>query len=403
MTASPYRVRPSNEPAKPPGPVIHRILVRGVNWLGDAVMSTPALLRVREAFPDAHVSLLTPSKLADLWLHHPAVDATFPLGPHESILDVARQLRRGRFDLGIILPNSPRSALEMWLGRVPRRVGYATAWRRWFLTDALAQRPGHVAMHKRSPGEVRALTAGRCEPTPDRVPTEAHHIFHYLHLVGAVGANPEPLAPQLFLTPSEVEATARRFGLPMPGPGQPPWFGLNAGAEYGPAKRWPRDRFVAAAVALQRRLDCRWVIFGGRGDVELANSIVAEIPAPGDVSGATRRPAGPSVYNLAGQTTLRELCAALSLCRVLLTNDTGPMHVAAAVGTPVVVPFGSTSPELTGPGLPADPRHRLLLADVPCRPCFLRECPTDFRCLNGITVDQVVTAVLDQLGDRGSG
>ena len=98
--------------------------------------------------------------------------------------------------------------------------------------------------------------------------------------------------------------------------------------------------------------------------------------------------------NLAGQTSLRELMSLLKLCRVLLTNDSGPMHVAAALGTPVVVPFGSTSPELTGPGLPGDPRHRLLKSDAPCSPCFLRECPIDFRCMNGISVERVVEAVL---------
>ena len=102
-----------------------------------------------------------------------------------------------------------------------------------------------------------------------------------------------------------------------------------------------------------------------------------------------------ALHNLAGQTSLRELMALLKLCRVLLTNDTGPMHVAAALGTPVVVPFGSTSPELTGPGLPGDPRHRLLKSDAPCSPCFLRECPIDFRCLNGIGSDRVVAAVLE--------
>ena len=97
---------------------------------------------------------------------------------------------------------------------------------------------------------------------------------------------------------------------------------------------------------------------------------------------------------MAGQTTLRELMSLLKLCRVLLTNDSGPMHVAAALGTPVVVPFGSTSPELTGPGLPGDLRHRLLKSDAPCSPCFLRECPIDFRCMNGIPVERVVEAVL---------
>ncbi|MGA2854691.1 MAG: glycosyltransferase family 9 protein, partial [Verrucomicrobiota bacterium] len=102
-----------------------------------------------------------------------------------------------------------------------------------------------------------------------------------------------------------------------------------------------------------------------------------------------------AVRDLCGQTSLRELMALLKCCRVLLTNDSGPMHVAAALGTPVVAPFGSTSPELTGPGLPGDARHRLLKSGAPCSPCFLRECPIDFRCMTGITAERVVDAVLD--------
>jgi len=376
---------------------ICRMLVRGVNWLGDAVMSTPALLRLREAFPAAHISLLTPAKLADLWPRHPALDGLLRLDPRDSIWQVARRIRQDRFDLGVVLPNSPRSALELWLGRVPRRLGYAAAWRRGLLTHALPQRPGCVPMHKRSIAEIRRRDRERAPADPPP-PSGAHHIHQYLHLVAAAGANPAPLPPRLFLDPQETEAVARRFGLRRPSEDHPPLLGLNAGAEYGPAKRWPRDRFVAAALALQRLTGCHWVVFGGRGDIELAESIADAIRtgSPGPATPGSR--ASAAVTSLAGQTSLRELCAALSLCRVVLTNDTGPMHVAAAVGTPVVVPFGSTSAELTGPGLPGDPQHSLLSADVACRPCFRRECPIDLRCMHAITVDKVVAAVLDRLG-----
>ena len=125
--------------------------------------------------------------------------------------------------------------------------------------------------------------------------------------------------------------------------------------------------------------NCPWLVFGGAGDWQLCNDIA--------------RLAGGGVLNLAGKTSLRELMALLKLCRVLLTNDTGPMHVAAALGTPVVVPFGSTSPELTGPGLPGDPRHQLLKSAAPCSPCFRRVCPIDFRCMTGISPDRVVGVV----------
>ena len=125
---------------------------------------------------------------------------------------------------------------------------------------------------------------------------------------------------------------------------------------------------------------------GGKGDLALAGQVASAFHA-----------SRFTFHDLCGKTSLRELMALLKSCRVLLTNDTGPMHVAAALGTPVVVPFGSTSPELTGPGLPGDPRHRLLKSDVPCSPCFLRECPIDFRCMNGISVERVVAEAMKAL------
>jgi heptosyltransferase-2 len=143
------------------------------------------------------------------------------------------------------------------------------------------------------------------------------------------------------------------------------------------------ERFAAAAAAVHGRLGCGVAVFGGLADIGLAESLAAELAT-----------AAPTIRILAGKTSLRELLAALTLCRVVLTNDTGPMHAAASVGVPVVVPFGSTSPELTAPGIPGDSRHQLLRAGAACAPCFLRECPIDFRCMNDITVDRVVSAVI---------
>jgi heptosyltransferase-2 len=217
--------------------------------------------------------------------------------------------------------------------------------------------------------------------TRDAYPSEAHQIHEYLHLVAAIGASAIPIAPFVHVAPAELESTARGFGL-QPNDREP-YFGLNPGAEYGPAKRWPVDRYISAAVEIQKRTRCRWLTFGGEADFRVAREIEA---------GVKNQITPP--HNLAGKTTLRELCVLLKLCRVVLTNDSGPMHVAAAVGTPVVVPFGSTSPELTGPGLPGDTRHQLLTANVPCSPCFLRACPIDFRCMGGISVERVVDAVL---------
>jgi heptosyltransferase-2 len=291
--------------------------------------------------------------------------------------------RRGGFDLAVVLPNSPRSALEPWLARIPRRVGYARPWRNLLLTDNVADRPDAGEMHKRSVAEIKKLTSAAPSEHVARFtfPESAHQIHDYLHLVAALGANPEPLLPQIVVTPDEVKAVAQKFNVQFPG--NRPIFGLNPGAEYGPAKRWPADRFITVAREIQKRTNCVWLILGGKGEVRLA----------GEIESALRTPHS-TIISLAAQTTLRELCAVIKLCRLVLTNDTGPMHIAAALGTPVVVPFGSTSPELTGPILSSNVPHQLLKSDVPCSPCFLRECPIDFRCMNGITVDRVVEAVL---------
>jgi heptosyltransferase-2 len=363
-----------------------RILVRGVNWLGDAVMTTPALQRLRERFPDAKITLLTEGKLAELWKHHPAVDETISFSREEGVLPLLRRLREQRFDLALIFPNSFRSAFECWRAGVPVRVGYGGNARSLLLTQNVAHPAKEFKMRKRSVAEVRNLIASNSERSRTAVPATAHHIHHYLLLVKAVGARDEPMRPQIHVRPEETSAFAAKFGLS----GQVKLFGLNAGAEYGPAKRWPAENFIAAAIEISRAVKSSWLVFGGAGDVELNSRIASEI-------NSTFRKGisnGLLAINTAGRTTLRELCAGLALCSTVLTNDSGPMHVAAAVGARVVVPFGSTSPELTGPGLPGDERHTILRSPPPCAPCFLRSCPIDLRCLTQIKVDDAVAAVL---------
>jgi len=362
-------------------------------------MTTPALRRLREKFPGSHIELLTHEKLAGLWLHHASVDGVITFAPNETVWSVASSIRYsqvsgqrgGPFDLGLVLPNSPRSALELWLARIPQRIGYARPWRSWLLTQRVPARPGHVAMGKRSTSEINHLIRDvhRTHQTPRTTHHAAsHQIYDYLHLASALGTNPEPVQPQLFIRDEEVQAVEKRWLLETSRnasqtAGKKPliFLGLNPAAAYGPAKRWPAENFAAAVREVSHRLgNCSWLALGGINDVKLCEQIAGL--------------AGDNVLNLAGKTSLRELMALLKLCRVLLTNDSGPMHVAAALGTPVVVPFGSTSPELTGPGLPGDSRHYLLKSDAPCSPCFRRVCPIDLRCMTGISIPSVVDAVL---------
>jgi len=358
-----------------------RILVRGVNWLGDAVMTTPALQRLRERFPKAHLALLTPEKLADLWLHYPHLNQAITFQPGESPLAVAARLRSHSFDSALVLPNSPRAALEVWLARIPQRVGYARPWRNWLLTQPLPSHPGSVPMRKRSVGEIRRLVGGSASSAAAGLRASSqpgsHHIYHYLHLSAALGADPDPLPPQLAVSLEELHRVQTAF---LPYPETTLFLGLNPSAAYGPAKRWPAQSFAAVARQVSKKFSpSLWLLFGSAADRQLCGEI-AQL-------------AGVPTLNLAGKTSLRELMALLKLCRVLLTNDSGPMHLAAALGTTVVAPFGSTSPELTGPGLPGASCHYLLKSTAPCSPCFRRDCPIDLRCMHEITVEHVVSSM----------
>jgi lipopolysaccharide heptosyltransferase II len=316
-----------------------RMAIRASNWLGDAVMSAPAVRAIKHGRPDAHVTVVTPAKLADFWRTIPEVDAVLSIGAGENLRHVARRLHHGRFDAAIILPNSFRTAFEAWLARIPRRVGYPGHYRRGLLNQILrSKKKRHVA------------------PPP-------HHTRHYLALADFIGAT-APVA-----TPPRLPIDRTDAGELI--------LGVCPGAEYGPAKRWLPERFAEVMQEIARRHECTWKLFGVQKDREIAD----------DVLGQTR---ALSCIDLVGRTSLAELMRELQTCRVLVTNDTGTMHLAAHLGVPVVALFGSTEPALTGP---RGSDHRVLRHHVPCSPCFLRECPLDFRCMRAIPVGEVVMAI----------
>jgi heptosyltransferase-2 len=229
-------------------------------------------------------------------------------------------------------------------------------------------------MHKRTPSEIEQCLTEDARPV--EYPAEAHHMHHYLHLAAVLGADPEPVAPRVFVSEGEISELEQKFSLPK----ETPRLAFIPGAEYGPAKRWPGVRFAATAKAIEGRHYTHILLLGGPADQAIAEEIAATLE-PGTFT------------NLTGCTTLRELTVALAASSCVLTNDTGPMHLAAAVDVPVVALFGSTSPELTAPGLPGDSKIQILHAPPPCAPCFLRECPLDARCLNNISVESAVSAI----------
>lgn len=319
-----------------------RILVRSVNWLGDAVMTLPAVQRLREGCPRASITLMGPPGLASLWQADPRVDAYIPT-PDGGPWRAAAAIRAADFDVALVFPSSFRAGSECLLGDVPRRIGYAGHGRGWMLSEVVPRTP---------------------------VEGKRHQAHDYLDLVAAVGGNPELCAPHVFVSAEDRAFAAEAAGLRGCGV-----IGIHAGARYGPAKRWPSDRFAEVAKAFADR-GCRILLFGGQDERGLVASIA-------------ERAGGKGIADLAGRTTLGQLAATLQCCDVVVSNDTGPMHLAAAVGTPVVAVFGSTDPDRTAPlG-----NVRIVRTPVPCSPCFRRTCPIDFPCMMRISTEMVVWEV----------
>ena len=343
---------------------IRRIVIRGPNWLGDAVMCEPALSQVRTLFPQAEITLLVKPGIADLLAQHPEVNRTLVYddrGRHAGLVGkwtLAAVLRRHRFDLAILFQNAFEAALISFLAGIPRRFGYATDGRTLLLTD---------------PVTVPPRTAQR------------HQVEYYWDLLKPLGGHGPAPAPRLFVTPDESALIAGRLADAGIGPSDPV-IGVNPGSTYGHAKRWLPDRYAEvvnrAVTDVQGRSGARVgvAILGAKGEEPLGKAIADQIKTRTVVC--------------SGQTTVRELMALVKRCQLFLTNDTGPMHVAAAFKVPLVAVFGPTDWQTTSPfGVDA----QLVRQPVSCAPCLLRECPIDHRCMTGVTVEQVYDAVVQHL------
>jgi len=323
-------------PPRDPPPAAFRIVVRSPNWLGDAIMSVPAARAFKFGRPDASVTILAPEKLAGFWRSVPDIDGVVEIEPGESVFSVAQKIH-DRFDAAVLFPNSLRAALEVRIARIRRRVGYGGHWRRWLLDHA-----------------IRPPAGAQGRPV--------HQALVYWRIAERCGAQAMPPAKPLW-KPNRRERV----------------IGICPGAEYGPAKRWPAYKFAKLVDEVGARTDCQWVVLGTKADKNLA----AEIGR-----------GHPNVTDLTGKTTLEELMELLSRLTGLVTNDTGTMHLADYIGTPLVAIFGSTEPELTGP---LGPCSTVIRQKAECSPCFLRECPIDFRCMLDIPMERVVEATLKLL------
>ena len=339
---------PSNVSAKDLQPF--RILIRAGNWLGDAAMSVPAVRAIKAGRPDAHITIAAPAKIASMWKLVAEADEVVSL-PNKSLLAAVRTIRRqSRFDAAILFPNSLRTALETWLSGIPRRVGYRGHFRSWLLNQIVPDRE--------IPGPIE------------------HQADRYLRMARELGASVAD-KERLFSTAGAIN---NRLSLISGATEARLKIGLCPGAEYGLAKRWLPERFAEVAAAITAQSSVQWILFGTSKDVTIGEQISSAL--------------GDTCVNRIGQTTLDQLIDELRDCRLLLTNDTGTMHLASLLGVPVVAIFGSTEPRLTGPlGM----SNSILRHQVECSPCFLRECPIDFRCMKAVSVQEVIDAVLSIL------
>ncbi len=325
-----------------------RILVRGPNWVGDAVMAVPALKALRSRFTNSAITLMVRPWVAGLFKSAAYIDDVWIEPRPEGLRDwfrITRDIRRRRFDLGILLPNSFESALTMLLGRVPRRVGYAADGRRWLLTEAVARKNSHT-----------------------------HQVHYYLDLMKPLSVAVEQPSIEIDAT-DEARRSARNLLASEGIPRTSSFLVLNPGAAYGSAKRWYEERFATVADALARESALSVAIVGSTGERLIAEQIQSRMKTRSVI--------------LSGRTSLETLLGVLAESSLMITNDSGPMHIAAAVGTPLVAIFGPTDEHATGP---YSGSFRIVKKQVQCSPCLLRECPIDHRCMQGVTADDVYAA-----------
>jgi heptosyltransferase-2 len=330
---------------------IQRILVRATNWVGDVVMCMPAFDALKLNFPESHIAVLARPWVAALFENHPGVDQIIPYTRGQGFfkdlaerIRVIRLMRSLKFDLAVLFQNAFEAALLAYLGGVPLRVGYNTDGRRLLLSHAVIR---------------------------DDETLKKHQVEYYLAILRAMGCEAPPREPHLHVGQKEAEAI--RGLLSFNGVSEEDFVvGLSAGAIFGPAKRWPIERFAAIGDRSSDRWGAKVVLIGSEKDGTTCL----------DLSRAMRH----EVLNLCGKTSLGEAMALIRTCRFFVTNDSGLMHVGAALGVPTVAIFGSTNPVATGP---RGKWARIVKHDFDCSPCLKPECRIGYRCLLSVETDEV--------------
>lgn len=343
-----------------------KILVRGTNWVGDAVMSIPAIRELRRLFPDAHISLHTRAWAEGIFSNAAFIDEIISFERTRprfiSVLDQAEFVRGIEFDLAVLFPNSFESALTANLARIPRRIGYNKDLRGLLLTDPIA-----VPEWKH----------------------RAHEVFYYLNLVAEVEKRllgtetVSPRRPDITLEISEDRKAEARRILAAAGavPGRIT-VAIGAGSTNSRAKRWPAQRFAELNDKIQKELNANVVLLGSKDELSVAEEV--------------SRLSEHKPLVLAGATDLAQAAAVLAVSDLMVSNDMGLAHLAPAVGTRTLVIFGPTNPETTRP---FSDIAEVIREPVECSPCMLRDCPIDHRCMTRITSDAVLYRAVAMLAE----
>lgn len=335
-----------------------KILIRATNWVGDAILALPALRAVRNRFPEAEIAILARPYVADIYRDQQICNQLIVYdysNAHAGFFGrerLATELRAQEFDVAIFFQNAFDAAWLAWRTGIPERIGYARDGRSRLLTKAVAvPKPGEIPPHEKFYYLELLRRAGWIDSLPDES-------FISLHV-------PEQsrLRAGEFLAQAGVRKSSLRIA-------------IGAGASYGSAKCWPPSRFVELANWLQSQADCDVILFGTPSEAAVTSVIAAEMRQP--------------PIDLTGKTAIADLAALLSQCHLFIGNDSGAMHVASAVGLPVIAVFGPSDPEGTAP---VTPRCSIVQQKPYCSPCFLRHCPTDHRCMLKVSVDMVESAV----------
>ncbi len=343
---------------------MNKIIIRATNWVGDAVLNLPAISQLRKIFPKAEISVVTRPWVADIFKHNPDINEVIVIDDKKNPLDYFKlifRLRKKKFDLAILLPNSFSAAFFAYIIGAKKRIGYNTDKRGFFLTNKIEQ-------------------------TPEILRT--HQVEYYMNIIKQLRTVDETREFKIVINEEESDSMKKKLHQAEID-SNTFLIGINPGAFYGSAKRWFPDRFAKVIDYIHKKYNAKFILTGSKKD----KPINAEILQTEEVTTLHNK---GIVLDWAGKTTLRELIALISNLKAFITNDSGAMHIAAALNIPLIAIFGSTD-WITTP--PYSKNHIIVRKDTPCAPCLLRDCPKEHECMKKIYVEDVVNA-FEKISDK---